>query len=61
MQGYEVILSSQIDGEFEGFDDEVFFQLMDGTCWVQDEYYYWCMFRPFPITHFGSIRSLISV
>jgi len=21
----------------------------------------WCMFRPIPITHFGSIRSLISV
>ncbi|MDF1628712.1 MAG: hypothetical protein P1U78_02850 [Alcanivoracaceae bacterium] len=41
MQGYEVIHSSQIDGEFEGFDDEVLFQLMDGTCWVQDEYNYW--------------------
>ncbi|MCQ8850554.1 hypothetical protein NQT74_18385 [Alteromonas stellipolaris] len=41
MQGYEIVHSSQIDGEFEGFNDEVLFQLMDGTCWVQDEYNYW--------------------
>jgi hypothetical protein len=27
MQGYQVILSSQIDGEFEGFDDEVLFPI----------------------------------
>ncbi|RTR40151.1 hypothetical protein EKG38_05370 [Shewanella canadensis] len=41
MHGYEIIHVSQIDGEFEGFDDEVLFLLMDGTCWVQDEYNYW--------------------
>ena len=41
MQGYEVIKSSKIEGEFEGFDDEVLFQLTDGTCWIQDEYKYW--------------------
>jgi hypothetical protein len=29
MQGYTIVLSSQIDGEFEGFDDEVLFKLME--------------------------------
>lgn len=41
MDGYEVTFSSQIDGEFEGFNDEVLFKLMNGTYWVQDEYKYW--------------------
>lgn len=41
MEGYKVIHKSQIDGEFEGFDDEVLFLLSDGSCWVQDEYQYW--------------------
>lgn len=41
MQEYKIIHTSQIGGEFEGFDDEVLFQLMDGTCWIQDEYKYW--------------------
>jgi len=31
----------KIDGEFEGFDDEVLFKLANGTYWVQDEYKYW--------------------
>jgi len=41
MEGFEVIIKSQIDGDFEGFDDQVLFKLMDGSCWVQDEYKYW--------------------
>ena len=41
MEGFEVIRKSQIDGDFEGFDDQVLFKLMDGSCWVQDEYKYW--------------------
>jgi hypothetical protein len=41
MQGFKTILSSQIDGDFEGFDDEMLFKLMDGSYWVQDEYKYW--------------------
>ncbi|MBO1223794.1 MAG: hypothetical protein JYX80_05160 [Candidatus Scalindua sediminis] len=41
MEGYEVVLRSQIDGDFEGFDDEVLFKLMDGSYWIQDEYKYW--------------------
>jgi hypothetical protein len=41
MEGFEVVLRSQIDGNFEGFDDEVLFKLMDGSYWVQDEYKYW--------------------
>ena len=41
MDGFEVIRRSQIDGDFEGFDDQVLFKLTDGSCWVQDEYKYW--------------------
>lgn len=41
MPHYRVVKKSQIDGDFEGFDDEVLFKLTDGTYWVQDEYRYW--------------------
>ena len=41
MKGYEIVLISQIEGDFEGFDDEVLFKLMDGSYWLQDEYKYW--------------------
>lgn len=41
MAGFEVLMRSQIDGDFEGFDEENLFKLMNGTYWVQDEYKYW--------------------
>jgi hypothetical protein len=41
MSDFRVVKKSQIDGDFEGFDDEVLIKLMDGTYWVQDEYKYW--------------------
>lgn len=41
MKNYKIVKQSQIDGDFEGFDDEVLFKLMDGTYWIQDEYKYW--------------------
>ncbi len=41
MNDFRVIRKSQIDGDFEGFDEEVLFRLVDGTFWVQDEYKYW--------------------
>jgi hypothetical protein len=41
MAEFEIVKGSQIDGDFEGFDDEVLFKLMDGTYWIQDEYKYW--------------------
>lgn len=41
MEGFEIVRRSQIDGDFEGFDDEVLFKLMDGSYWIQDEYKYW--------------------
>lgn len=41
MEGFEVVIRSQIDGDFEGFDDENLFKLMNGTYWIQDEYKYW--------------------
>jgi len=36
-----VLRRSRIDGEFEGFDEDVLFRLTDGTFWLQDEYRYW--------------------
>jgi len=41
MSNYELVKTAQIDGDFEGFDDEVLFKLMDGTYWIQDQYLYW--------------------
>lgn len=40
MSAYKVIRESRIDGDFEGFDDEVLFKLEDGSYWIQDEYMY---------------------
>jgi len=41
MEEFETIRRSKIDGEFEGFNDQVLFKLMDGSYWIQDEYKYW--------------------
>lgn len=41
MSDYEIVKTTQIDGDFEGFDDEVLFRLMDGSYWIQDQYMYW--------------------
>jgi len=41
MSEYTVAKASQIDGDFEGFDDEVLFKLVDGTYWIQDQFKYW--------------------
>lgn len=37
----QVIMEAQIEDDFEGFDDEMLFQLTNGTFWLQDEYRYW--------------------
>jgi len=36
-----VLYEGRIDGEFEGFDDEVIFKMANGTYWIQDQYKYW--------------------
>jgi hypothetical protein len=41
MSDPKVVLRSEIDGEFEGFDGETLFKLSNGTYWLQDEYKYW--------------------
>jgi len=41
MEGFEIIKRTQIEGNFEGFDDEVLFKLKDGTYWIQDEQKHW--------------------
>lgn len=38
--GWRLIRQSQIDGDFEGFDDEMIFTLEDGTHWYQSSYKY---------------------
>jgi hypothetical protein len=48
MSDYSLIKVSQIDGDFEGFDDEVLFKLIDGTYWIQDQYKYWYHFAYSP-------------
>jgi len=37
----EVFYDGKIDGEFEGFNDEVLFKMKNGTYWVQAKYKYW--------------------
>lgn len=41
MSEYELIRKSQIEDEFEGFDDDMVFELTDGSFWIQDQYMYW--------------------
>jgi hypothetical protein len=41
MEGFEIVKSTHINGDFEGFDDEVLFKLTDGTYWIQDDRKYW--------------------
>ena len=41
MNGYELVRKARIEGDFEGFDDEVLFKFVDGTYWLQDQYMYW--------------------
>jgi len=36
-----VVYEGKIDGDFEGFDDEVLFLTSDGSGWIQAEYKYW--------------------
>ena len=41
MSEYTLVKTLRIDGDFEGFDDEVLFKFMDGSFWIQDQYKYW--------------------
>ena len=36
-----VIYQGKIDGDFEGFDDEILFKMRNGTYWLQAQYKYW--------------------
>ena len=59
MSGQKVILQSQIDGDFDGFDDEVLFRLSNGTYWVQDEYKYWYHYSYMPQVNLLNIQGRI--
>ena len=37
----EVVYDGKIDGDFEGFNDEVLFKMKNGTYWIQAQYKYW--------------------
>lgn len=41
MEGYQTVKISNIDGEFEGFNEDVLFRMSDGSAWLQNEYIYW--------------------
>lgn len=45
-----IIYQGKIDGEFEGFDDEVVFKMMNGTYWIQARYEYWYHYAYCPDT-----------
>lgn len=36
-----LIYEGRIDGEFEGFGDELLFKMRNGTYWLQAKYKYW--------------------
>ncbi len=36
-----IMIRSQVDGAFYGFDQDTLFKLRNRTCWLQDEYKYW--------------------
>lgn len=37
----EIVYKGKIDGEFEGFNDQVLFKMKNGTYWIQAQYRYW--------------------
>jgi hypothetical protein len=37
----KIVYKGRIDGDFEGFDEEALFKLMNGTYWLQTRYKYW--------------------
>jgi hypothetical protein len=41
MDDYQVVKVTNIEGEFEGLNEDVLFKMSDGTAWLQDEYRYW--------------------
>ncbi len=51
MSNYKLVKTTQIDGDFNGFDDEVLFKLIDGTYWIQSQYIYWYHYAYRPTVH----------
>lgn len=45
---WKLIKSSQIENDFNGFDDNMIFELTDGTIWYQSryKYHYYYAYRP---------------
>lgn len=44
----KIVVQSQIDDDFKGFDDEVLFSLYNGQYWIQKNYKYWYHYAYMP-------------
>lgn len=44
----KLVVDSRIDGDFEGFDDEMLFAISNGQYWIQTEYKYWYHYSYMP-------------
>ncbi|WP_201617293.1 hypothetical protein [Psychrobacter immobilis] len=51
MDNYEIVKTIQLEGDFEGFDDEVLFKSIDGSYWIQEQYKYWYHYAYSPKAH----------
>lgn len=58
-----LIYNGRIDGEFEGFDDDALFKLLNGNYWLQAEYEYWYhyAYNPEVTSHEQNGRVILSV
>lgn len=52
MGEYELIMKTQIEGDFTGFDDGMIFEFTDGSCWLQSDYRYWYHYAYRPHVNF---------
>lgn len=43
-----VVYDGHIDGDFEGFDDEVLFKMGNGSHWLQAQFMYWYFYAYSP-------------
>lgn len=44
----QIVLESKIDDDFEGFDDDMLFALLNGQYWIQINYKYWYHYAYMP-------------
>lgn len=57
MTSESVVVTTNIDGAFEGFDGDTLFTLSNGMYWVQDEYKYWYYYAYCPRVEILNLRG----